>query len=407
MQDYLLDDITVIDAATFLAGPGAGTILADFGANVIKVEPPGGDGYRALVGNYPVPYHWLLTSRNKQSLVLDLMKDAGQQVMHKLIESADVFTTNYLPHQQKKYAVEYDTLKAINPRLIYAHISGYGTEGAEASRRAFDVTGWWARSGIMEFVRDPGQTPLPMAPGMGDHSTATAFFSAIMTGLYRREKTGEGSFVSTSLVANGVWSNGMALQGVIAGNNVGTYRQAKGWPNPFTNCYACNDGKYLVLAVINTAREYPQLVEALDAQHLLQDPRFATVPDLLRHRPAFTEALQTVFSRFSYEQASQRLESAGVTYGPVQPMADVIEDQQLRDNHIIVATNDAGEGYALTINSPINVREAPKKPPHRAPEVGANSVDILQEAGFSPDEVQGLLRDGVVFQANEGGEEKT
>jgi len=273
--EHLLEDITVIDAATFLAGPGAATILADYGADVIKIEPPGGDGYRKLVGAYPVPYHWLLTSRNKRSLVLDLSKDAGQALMHQLIGKADVFTTNFLPSQLQKYNVTYDTLKGINPRLIYAHISGYGTQGAEAERRAFDVTGWWARSGIMEFIRAPGQTPLPMAPGMGDHCTATAFFGCIMTGLYRREKTGEGSFVSTSLAANGVWANGMALQGVVAGNNVGTYRQKKGWPNPFTDCYACADGAYLVLAVINTAREYPQLIEALECQHWLDDPRFA------------------------------------------------------------------------------------------------------------------------------------
>ena len=398
MQDYLLDDITVIDAATYLAGPGAATILADFGANVIKVEPPSGDGYRALVGAYPVPYHWLLTSRNKQSLALDLTKDAGQRVLHRLVADADVFTTNFLPPQQTKFGLTYEQLKAVNPRLIYAHISGYGTQGGEATRRTFDVTGWWARSGIMEFIRDPGQTPLPMAPGMGDHSTATAFYSAIMTGLYRREKTGEGCFVSTSLVANGVWANGMALQGVIAGNNVGTYRQAKGWPNPFTNCYACSDGRYLVLAVINTAREYPQLVEALDAQHLLADERFATVADLLQHRPEFSAALQQVFLNFTYEQASQRLEAAGVTYGPVQPMADVIDDQQLRDNQIVIETQDQGEGYPLTINSPINVLEAPKKPPQRAPEIGADSVDVLQGFGFSEAEVQGLLRDGIVHQ---------
>lgn len=406
MADYLLDDITVLDAATYLAGPGAGTILADFGADVIKIEPPGGDGYRNLVGAYPVPYHWLLTSRNKRSLCLDLSKDAGQSVMHKLVESADVFTTNYLPKQQAQFGVTYETLSAINPRLIYAHVSGYGTEGDEANRRAFDVTGWWARSGIMEFIRDPGQTPLPMAPGMGDHSTATAFFSAIMTGLYRREKTGEGSFVSTSLVANGVWANGMALQGVIAGNDVSIYRQAKGWPNPFTNCYPCRDGNFLVLAVINTAREYPQLVAALDAHELLEDERFASVGALMKHRPEFTERLAEVFMRFTYAQASTRLEAAGVTFGIVQPMGDVIHDPQLRANNIVVRTEDAGEGYDLTISSPINVRQAPKKPPQRAPEIGAHSQDILTAAGFTEAEVQALLSAGVVTQFSQASKDQ-
>ena len=396
-MQHLLEDVIVIDAATYLAGPGAATILADFGANVIKIEPPGGDGYRALVGSYPVPYHWLLTARNKRSLCLDLSKDAGQQLMRELIAKADVFTTNFLPNQLKKYNAEYETFKAINPRLIYAHISGYGTQGPEADRRAFDVTGWWARSGIMEFIREPGQTPMPMAPGMGDHSTATAFFGCIMTGLYRREKTGEGSFVSTSLAANGVWSNGMALQGVIAGTDVGTYRQKKGWPNPFTDCYACADGVYLVLAVINTAREYPQLAAALGCEDWLDDPRFATVPQLLKHRPEFRQALGEGFAKFTYAQASERLEQAGVTHGPVQPMAAVLEDEQLRANDVIVETGDTQGGYPLTIASPINVREAPKLAPSRAPDLGAHTIDILQELDFAEEYVQDLMRDGVIF----------
>jgi len=395
-MEHLLEDITVIDAATYLAGPGGATILSDFGANVIKIEPPGGDGYRALVGNYPVPYHWLLTGRNKRSLALDLGKDAGQQLMHELLQKADVFTTNFLQGQLRKYNLEYDTVKAINPRLIYGHISGYGTKGPEADRRAFDITGWWARSGLMEFIRAPGQTPQPMSPGMGDHSTATAFFGAIMTGLYRREKTGEGSFVSTSLVANGVWANGMALQGVIAGNDIGLYRQQKGWPNPFTDAYECADGAFVVLAIINTAREYPQLLQALEGEYLLEDPRFATIRDVMKHRDEFRTALREVFVRHDSAEVAARLDAIGVTFGPVQPMAAVLEDEQLRANGIVVETDDAGEGYDLTIASPINVLEAPKKKPSRAPEVGADSLAVLHELGFAEEYVHELVSAQVV-----------
>jgi len=398
-MQHLLEDITVIDAATYLAGPGASTILADFGANVIKIEPPAGDGYRLLVGNYPVPYHWLLTSRNKKSLALDLTKDAGQQLMHELIAKADVFTTNFLKGQMDKYQVGYEQLKQINPRLVYAHISGYGLEGPEADRRAFDVTGWYARSGIMEFIREPGQNPLPMAPGMGDHCTATALFGCIMTGLYRRAVTGEGSFVSTSLAANGVWANGMALQGVVAGTNIGTYRQAKGWPNPFTDAYPCKGGDYVVLALINTGREYPQLAAALDRESWLQDERFASVGAVMKHRPEFREAMNEAFQQFTVEEVGKRLEQAGVTYSHVQPMAEVLTDEQLRANGVVVETGDEGEGYELTIGSPINVREAPKKAPSRAPDVGADSVDVLRDMGFEESYVQELLTSKVVMAA--------
>lgn len=397
----MLEDIIVIDAATFLAGPGASTILADFGANVIKIEPPGGDGLRNLVGTYPVPYHWLLTSRNKRSLVLDLSKDAGQHLMHEMIAKADVLTTNFLQAQLQKYQLEYDTVKAINPRLVYAHISGYGLQGPDAQRRAFDVTGWWARSGLMEFVREPGQTPMPMAPGMGDHCTATALYAAIMTGLYRREKTGQGSFVSTSLAANGVWANGMALQGVIAGTNIGTYRQKKGWPNPFTDAYQCSSGDYIVLAVINTEREYPQLAGALDCQAWLDDERFSSVAQVLQHRPEFRLAMQAAFAELSFDEVSKRLDAAGVTYSRVQPMAEVLNDEQLRANNIVVETDDDGEGYELTVASPINVLEAPKRKPTRAPDIGADTLQVLRDLDFEEQYIQSLLSAEVVMSVEQ------
>lgn len=398
-MQHLLEDITVIDAATYLAGPGAATILADFGANVIKIEPPGGDGYRSLVGAYPVPYHWLLTSRNKRSLAMDLRSDAGQALMHDLLAKADVLTTNFMRSQLDKYQLSYDTLKRVNPRLVFAHISGYGLKGPDADRRAFDVTGWWARSGLMEFIRQPGQTPMPMAPGMGDHCTATALFGAVMTGLYRRERTGEGSFVSTSLAANGVWANGMALQGVIAGNNIGTYRQAKGWPNPFSDVYRCSDGEYVVLAVINTAREYPALAAALDCEHWLADERFANVGSVMKNRPDFHLAMAEAFSQFTFGQASARLEAAGVTFSRVTPMGDIIDDEQMRANEIVVETGDDGEGYPLTINSPISVAESPKRKPKRAPDVGADSLAVLRELGIEEQRIQTLLADEVIFTA--------
>ena len=394
---HLLDNVTVIDTATFLAGPGAATILADFGARVIKIEPPGGDGYRTLAAGHAIPYHLLLTSRNKKSLALDLSKDAGQKLIHQLIAKADVLTCNFSSRQLKRYQLEYETLKAINPRLVYAHVSGYGLEGEEADRRAFDFTAWWARSGLMEFIRDPGQKPLAGAPGMGDHATATALFGAIMAGLYRRELTGEGSLVSTSLAANGVWANGMALQGVVAGVNLGRHRQKNGWRNPLTDCYACADGNYLVLGAVNAEREFPKLVSALCCEQLLADERFASLAAMRRNRYAFRDAIQEAFLQFSSEQIEQRLDAAGVTYGRVQPMADVLQDEQLRANGIVLETGDEDGGYELTFNSPITIREEPKKPPTRAPDVGQDSLEVLRELEFEEGYIQELFRSKTVL----------
>ena len=399
-MEHFLEDLIVVDAATFLAGPGAATMLGDFGAKVIKIEPPGGDGYRGLVGRYPVPYHWLLTSRNKESLALDLSKDAGQALMHQLIAKADVMTTNFMRGQLERYQLTYPTLKAINPRLVFGHITGYGDEGPEADRRAFDVTGWWARSGMMEFVRDPGQTPLMPAPGMGDHSTATALFGAIMSGLYKRERTGEGCHVSTSLAANGVWANGMALQGVAAGNDLAEHRQKAGWVNPLSAAYGCADGGFLVLTMINTAREYPQLCQALGHPEWLQDERFSDIQQAMRHRGDLQQMIADAFAQIGYAEAARRLDEQGITYSKVQTMSEVLVDSQLRAAGIVIETGDTQGDYDLTISSPINVVGETKKVPQRAPDIGADSLSVLRELDFEEDYIQSLLGAGVVVDTS-------
>ena len=396
-MSYFLEDLTVIDAATFLAGPGAATILADYGADVIKVEPPEGDGYRGLVGRYPVPYHWQLTSRNKRSLALDLGKDEGQRVLHRLLAQADVMTTNFLPDQLRRYKLDYEVVKAVNPKLIYGHITGYGDAGPDSDRRAFDVTGWWARSGMMELIRDPDQVPLLPAPGMGDHSTATALFGAIMSGLYRRERTGEGCHVSTSLAANGVWANGMAIQGVIAGQDLGSRRQKGTWPAPLGDCYRCADDRYIVLAIVNVAREYPLLCEALNHKDWLQDERFADIARAMQHRELFYRMVCEAFAAQPYAEIAARLEHLGVTFAEAQTMADVIEDEQLRANGIIVATGEEGSDYPLTVGSPIQIKGEAKRPPSRAPQVGADSLAVLRAMDFDDAYIAQLVRDGVVI----------
>ncbi len=395
-MSYLLEDLTVIDVASFLAGPAAATVLADYGANVIKIEPPGGDGYRRLVGHYPVPYHWLLTSRNKKSLCLDLATAQGQAVLHRLVAQADVITTNFLEPTLQRYAMTYERLREINPRLVFAHITGYGTEGPDVARRAFDVTAWWGRSGLMEFVRERGGAAQNPSPGMGDHATSMAFFGAIMTGLYRREKTGEGSYVATSLLANGVWQNGMALQGVIAGNDLGRHKQEKGWHNPFTGVYPTSDGQYIVLAAINAGREWPKICEAVGHPEWRDDARFLDLASAMKNRMVLIDMLNGAFAERTLAENRARLDAADVTYGWAQPMGAVIDDAQVRANGYVMETGDEGEGYALTIASPIQVREEAKKPPARAPDIGADSRDVLASSGFSADEIDALVGAGVV-----------
>ena len=209
MSDHLFSDLKVIDCASWIAGPAAATIMSDFGADVIKIEPPGaGDPWRSRsASGTPNDYYWQLTARNKRSLALDLKHEAGLAVLYRLAAEADVFVTNFpLPVRDRlKLAPEH--LLPLNPRLIYASFTAYGEAGEEAARTGFDSTAYWARTGLMDAVRaDVDTAPARSAPGMGDHPSATGLYAAIVTALYRREKTGLGGVVRSSLLANGLWA---------------------------------------------------------------------------------------------------------------------------------------------------------------------------------------------------------
>src|SRR5262245_58476736 len=194
----ILDGIRVLDSASWVAGPAAATLMSDFGADVVKIEPPGGDSYRAFVNAPGMPqsdlnYPWMLSSRGKKSVVLDLAAPEGRDVLVALVRRADVLIANYPPARARRLGISYRDLAAINPRLVYASITGYGEAGPEADKLGFDINAWWARSGLMDVVRAVDALPSGSAPGMGDHPTGMALLAGIMMALFRRERTGRGS----------------------------------------------------------------------------------------------------------------------------------------------------------------------------------------------------------------------
>ena len=387
----------VIDAATFLAGPAAATVLGDFGATVIKIEPPDGDRYRTLKGSYPVDYNWLLTSRNKKSIAIDLKTDEGIGLVHELVAQADVFVTNFIGEHVTRYQYEYERLAEINPKLIYAHVTGYGTQGPDVTRRSFDATAWWARSGLMEFVRDQDVRPVTSAPGMGDHATSMSLFSAIACALYKRERTGEGSYVSTSLLANGLWSNGMALQGVIAGMDISARKQATGLRNPFSSVYETQDGAFVLFSIVNATREWPAVARALDRAEWLEDPRFSSLQNIIAHRYELIDMTQARIKELTLAQLLPKLVKHEITHSHVKPMGEVIDDEQAQLNDIVVNAEPESEDYPRTIMSPIKLNGEEKVSPKRAPDVGANSIEVLSEyLNRSAGEIDALVNAGIV-----------
>ena len=390
-MSYMLDGLKVIDAASFLAAPGAATIMADFGADVIKVEAPIGDGYRLLHGRHHHDYNWHLTSRNKRDISLDLTKPEARRVLHRLIESADVLLLNFREDQIKRFELDYDVLRQTNPGLIYAQLTGFGTVGPDKERRGYDTTAWWARSGILDLMKPFGGAPTFPVGGVGDHASAMTLFAAVMMALYQREKTGEGKYVSTSLVANGCWSNGMHLQGAIAGHDLSTILDEKGYRSPFATVYQTRDDQYLVLVLPNPAKEWPQVARCLGHPEWIEDERFPDMRAIMKQRDEVRDMFARVIRSKTAADLCLALDQEQMTYAMAEKLSDVVQDAHLIENEVIVQTTSENPDYQWTVANPIQVSGEAKREPADPPAIGEHTREILAEAGYSEAEINQLV----------------
>src|SRR5271154_2467670 len=276
-SDNIFSGLKVVDLASFIAGPAAAVILSDYGADVIKVEPPTGDTWRIGYKIPPQPrsqdnYPWHLNNRNKRGLALDLKSPQAQDILQRLVKWADVLIVNTPHPARKKLNLEYEDVAQWNPRLIYADITGYGDSGPDAQLPGFDITAYWARSGLLSLTRDAGAPPTLPVAGSGDHATAVSLYSAIVTALYRRERTGKGSYVTTSLLAAGVWAARVLIQAALCGAKVFPPHDRKNPANAALNVYRASDGTWFVLIV--TPDKLAAVAKAIGRPDLLTDPRF-------------------------------------------------------------------------------------------------------------------------------------
>ncbi len=399
----LLDGIRVIDAASFIAGPVATTVMADFGADVIKVEPPGGDTYRKRGAGYPpcaVNFPWIVDNRSKRAVAIDLRVPEGQRLLHHLVRGADVFVTNTPLDARARLGVRYDDLAPLNERLIYASVTAYGETGPEAAKPGFDSTALWARTGLMDLMRpSPDAPPTRSLPGMGDHPTGMSLFGAIMAALYQRERTGRGTMVATSLMANGLWWNAIQVQGILSGARTEIRPARESAANALSNHYRCRDGRWFLMAHTADERRWEPFAAAIGCGHLLADPRFATVASRRRHASALTALLDEVFAKRDWDEWRPILESTGVAVGLVARLDDIAADGQVRASGALVPIDDQRAGATWTVNSPLSIAGQEKTPPAMAPEVGEHTVAVLRAAGVTEDEIARLLEAGVIAQA--------
>ena len=396
----ILSGIRVIDCGTYIAGPASATVMSDFGAEVFKIErPQGGDLFR-LFAHLPgspkseLNYCWILTGRNKKSVALDLTDPEGREALMRLVKTADVFVTNYQSQLLTKFRLTWEELHAINPRLIFAHITGYGETGDDADLPAFDALAYWARSGLMTSVTGRDGTPSGPRPGIGDHPTAMALFGAIMLGLYDRERTGRGTKVSTSLIASGAWAHGCDLQAKLFGAE---FPQPRGpHPvNPLSSGYITRDGKLFLLVQLDPEHEFPRLCKMFGEPELASDPMFATGESRTEHAAELSAILQSQFESKDLADWRKEFRKYDIKWSQIPMIDDVVSDPQMRAAGAFVDLDYPGHGTVETINSPMFVSGAEKRKPTAAPEVGAHTREVLRELGYADEAIDTMVRRGI------------
>lgn len=400
MTEPLFRNLLVLDCASFVAGPAAATIMSDFGARVIKIEPPEiGDSYRQLIHLPGTPlserdYYWMLDNRNKESLALDLKQEAAQEILRTLVKKADVFVTNFPGPIRDRLKLRPADILSLNDRIIYASLTPYGEEGPEKDRTGYDSTAWWARSGLMHAVRPTALSePARSIPAMGDHPTAVSLYAAIMTGLYRRSITGKGGMVSTSLLANGLWSNGCFMQAALVGARFQP-RAARYQRSALLELYRCKDDRWFMFSMVNQVREWPLLLQVIGREAWENDPRFATAQARHENAEAIVRAMEDIFAGEDWEHWRRKFLDAGVTVGPISQPEDHFDCPQVAANGFLPEFDD--EPGLRTIDSPVRVADAPHIPPRHAPCIGQHSGDILRELGFDDENVRQLAKAGAV-----------
>jgi crotonobetainyl-CoA:carnitine CoA-transferase CaiB-like acyl-CoA transferase len=395
----LLSGIRVIDCGTYIAGPASATIMADFGAEVIKIErPPYGDPYRYLskIPGMPLSDHlfcWILDGRSRKSLALNLEDEAAREVLLKLAGTADVFITNYQPALVKKFRVGYDDLQPLNSRLIYAHVTGYGETGRDVDEPGYDQTAYWARSGLMYTMYNADDEPCRAPTGFGDHPTAMTLFAAIMLALYRRQISGQGSKVSTSLMANGAWSNANMIQAAMLDAKFFPRTKRTTVANPLVGHYVTRDQKRFLTCCLAPAKDWPNLCRALGHEDLIDDDRFRTPEARKTNATALVETIDEIVATKDMAEWDKLFRQFDITWALMQNNEEAAHDPQMEANGVF---DEIAPGIR-TVSSPFQLAGVEKVKPGVAPSVGEHTREILSSLGYSDVEVAHLIERGAAM----------
>ena len=397
----LLEGLRVVDMGQVIAIPSAGAMLADWGADVIKVEPPTGDQHRRRVGPSVMTFDrgtidWRIemANRNKKGLALDLKKDSGREIIYRLIQRADIFMSNYEVSTLNKLGLDYPTLSQLNPRLIYAIITGFGTEGPDKDERGFAISGW-ARSGAQYLQTEPGGQPPPIPAGMIDRVAASDLVAGILAALLYRERTGKGQKLETSLYQSTIWAIATNIQGALVGQelpkSVGTKTRG-----PLGNVFQTKDGYWLQLAMLVPTVDKAGFFRTIERPELADDPRFNAEETEEQHREELNNILEETFASKDVAEWEKRFKANNVIYVRAQSPLEVTTDPQALANNFFSEIQHPIAGKMKLVNTPVRFHQNPAKVKTPAPEIGQHTEEILLELGYSRDDIARFKEEGVI-----------
>ncbi len=394
----MLKGLKVIDYATYVAAPGCAGILADWGADVIKVEPPGGDPIRLFfaslgVEDDPNPV-FDMDNRGKRGIVLDTAQDGGRDALLRLIADADVFITNVRPGGLKRAGLDHDTLLAKHPRLIYATLTGYGLQGPDADRPGMDSAAFWARSGLAAMFRPKGGDPVALRTAFGDHVASMGMAAGVLAALYERNATGKGRLVEASLLRAAHYAAGSDFAIQHTRGRIASNRQRNDVPNPLINYFRTSDQHWITLLTRLGEADWPKLARALNITHLVDDPRFAKARNRRENGATLVPLLDEAFGARTYDDISAALDAEGMIWAPMLTAAESIVDPQAIAAGCVVQTPTRDGGSFSAPAAPIRFPGADDGPKGHPPAVGEHTRVVLREAGYSEAEIDALYASG-------------
>lgn len=394
----MLEGLKVVELATYIAAPGAAGIMADWGAEVVKVESPAGDPIRHFFADlgdeFTTNAVFEMDNRGKRGIALDISKPEGREALLRLIAKADVFLTNTRPGALKRARLDYDSLKADHPGLIYCSVTGYGLEGPEVDRPGFDIAAFWARAGVAGLTIPKGYEPFPIRTGTGDHVTSLATVSAVLAALFERGRTGKGRLVETSLILTGVYAvaSDMAIQ--LRYGRVASNRTRKEQINPTSNFFRTSEGRWLVLVPRQGGRDWRDLARALGRPEIIEDERFASHSQRRKNAEALVQAFDEGFAALSFEEAARVLDDFDFVWSPVQTAREVADDAQAQAAGCFVEATDGLGARFRAPAAPARFPGADQPPRGPAPTLGQHTDTVLAEAGYSAAEINAMREAG-------------